>query len=479
MLYWKKVHTIIAVAGGVSLNHRVIFMLTALFLLLPIFSGCKSPSGTQSMIENLNHADQSVRDKAEADLIRQGESVIQPLIKALSDSKTSYESKRRAAKILGELKATQAIPALISSLSESLVRESSLEALKKIGDPGVRALIEALKSTTGDDQLAIIECLGALKDQRAIEPLCAFSVDAGQSENARLQAKEALKQLSGGTLPAKVLVTEIISLPDPAARVEAAMELKNRKDVKSLDSALNSLARSKDNIAVTTLLIWYSKDSSPEYRKKIIATLGRMGEKIAMPAAAEYLTNDEKLDIVVSWLESGSPILKAAAMKWAGQKSASLSATTVEKWLGSSSPALKRVAQQWVRNNLDVITADEWLTGKSPALQSSARQWVTENSSHLDAVSAEQWVNSKSPAIKEAAQRWIDTVQMNESLAMSWISSNNPAMLSAARKWLKANYITSAVAQEWLNGGNETLRDLAREWAQEKGFTIRQMPKSK
>ncbi|MGV8120320.1 MAG: HEAT repeat domain-containing protein [Candidatus Xenobiia bacterium LiM19] len=459
------------------MNHRYLLIISAFCLLIVILSGCKQASGTQSLIENLNHADQSVKDKAEADLIKEGDSVIQPLIKVLSDSSAPYESRRRAAKILGEIKAEQAIPALISSLSESLVRESSLEALKKIGDPGVKALIDALKTTAGDDQIAVIECLGALKDKRAIEPLCAFSVDSSQSENARFQAQEALKLLSGGDLPSKVLVTEIISLPDPAARVEAAMELKRRKDVKSIDSALNSLAKSKGDTAVTTLLIWYSKDSSPVQRKKIAAALEKAGSKSVSPVAAEYLSNNEKIDIIASWMESGSPILKAAATKWAGQKSASLSAAAVEKWIGSSSPALRKEAQKWVNKNLDVITADEWLAGKSPALQSSARQWVSDNSSRLDAVNSEQWLNCKSPLIREAAQKWINSAPMTESLAMSWVNSSNPMMLNAASKWLKANHITPKIAQEWLNGGNATLQNLAREWVEEKGYSIRQMPK--
>jgi len=429
------------------------------------------------MIENLNHADQSVKDKAEADLIKEGNSVIQPLTKVLIDSNAPYESRRRAAKILGELKAEQAIPALISSLSESLIRESSLEALKKTGDPGVKALIDALRTTAGDDQLAVIECLGALKDKRAIEPLCAFSVDSSQPEDARFQAQEALKLLSGGDLPSKVLIAEITSLPDPAARVEAAMELKRRKDVKSIDSALKSLSKSKGDTAITTMLIWYSRDSSPVQRKRIAAALEKAGKKSVSPVAEEYIRNNEKIDIIASWMESESPTLKAAAAKWAGQKSASLSVAAVEKWIGSSSPALRKEAQKWVNRNLDVITADEWLTGKSPALQGSARQWVAYNSSRLDAVSSEHWINSKSPLIREAAQKWVNSTPMTESLALSWVNSTNPMMLNAAGKWLKANHITPKIAQDWLNGGNVTLQNLAREWIEEKGYSIRQIPK--
>lgn len=461
------------------MSQRAIFIMTAFVLILTALAGCGKPSGTQTMIENLNHAEQSVRDKAEADLIKQGDSVIQPLIKVLSDTKAPYESRRRAAKILGELKAEQSVPALISSLSDSLIRESSLEALRKMGDPGFNALVGALKTTTGDDQVAIIECLGALNDRRAIEPLCAFSTDNSQNENARFQAKEAVKQLAGGAVPSRVLVTEVTTLPDPAARVEAAMELVKRKDIKAIDSALASLAKAKDAAAVNTLLIWYSKDSSSVTRKKITAALGRIGDKATRPIVDEYLSNNDKLEILAAWMESGSPILKAAALKCANQKSASLSPAAVEKWLGSSSPALKGVAQLWVSKNLDVITADEWLAGKSPALKSAALKWVSDNSSRLDAVSADQWVNSKSPVLREAAQKWINSAQMNETLALSWINSTNPAMQAAAKKWLKANYVTTAIAQEWLNGGNETLKALAREWAEEKGYSIKQMPKNK
>ncbi len=112
-------------------------------LLCAILVGGCATSKTDSLINKLNSNDQRTRDKAEEDLKAMGPVVTDPLIAVLSNEKAPQESRQRAARILGELKAEKAIPVLITSLSNIRLRLMAQNALKKIGAPALDPLMKS------------------------------------------------------------------------------------------------------------------------------------------------------------------------------------------------------------------------------------------------------------------------------------------------------------------------------------------------
>lgn len=93
---------------------------------------------TDSLIQQLGHTDMSYRLRAINQLTNLGESVIPELIEALAHA--NYMVRVNAAYVLGRMegRAQNAILALTNALIDdsALVRESAVEALRKIGTSG-------------------------------------------------------------------------------------------------------------------------------------------------------------------------------------------------------------------------------------------------------------------------------------------------------------------------------------------------------
>ncbi|MCR4402234.1 MAG: HEAT repeat domain-containing protein [Firmicutes bacterium] len=117
-------------------------------------------------------------------------------VMAASDS-ADRNVRRRAAKLLGELKYKKAVPRLATMLSDAdpQVRYEATEALRKVGD--IRALehlIAALADESTDVRYGAIQALRALGDRRAVEPLVRVCME---NEDLRFYALQALKELCG------------------------------------------------------------------------------------------------------------------------------------------------------------------------------------------------------------------------------------------------------------------------------------------
>jgi len=113
--------------------------------------------------------------------------------------------RRRAAKLLGELRHKKSVSRLSALLSDpdSTVRYEAVEALRKIGDIKVLGrLISALEDESTDVRYGAIQALQALGDKRAVEPLVRICLE---NEDLRSCALEAIKELCGDVAVMPVL----------------------------------------------------------------------------------------------------------------------------------------------------------------------------------------------------------------------------------------------------------------------------------
>lgn len=152
--------------------------------------------GIVSSIQNIE-SDQYTRDG--------GKHKIQDLIRKLKGSRFS-KKRGRSAQILGHLGATEAIPTLIEALRDpdELVRETSKEALIKIGQASIPGLIKALKHKDWNVRAASAKALGHLGVAEAIPDLIMTLKD--KSLSVHFASEEALRKI-GSPAMAKLLST--------------------------------------------------------------------------------------------------------------------------------------------------------------------------------------------------------------------------------------------------------------------------------
>jgi HEAT repeat protein len=134
-------------------------------------------------------------------LIEIGEDSVQPMIEALGNTESNDEENalRRGnlAHILGRMKATSAVPALLKSLRDNYVevRKQTASALAQFQDERiVLPLCDTLNDADSDVRSSAAHALGVQDDIRAVDALkIAFVQD--ESDRVRRAAHEALRRL--------------------------------------------------------------------------------------------------------------------------------------------------------------------------------------------------------------------------------------------------------------------------------------------
>lgn len=106
-----------------------------------------------------------------SDLIPLGTVAVGPLVAVLLDCDDSI--RRRAAKVLGEIRDPSAVPALISLLHDEYysVRREAAAALVSIGAPAMDAVVSALVDPDDDVRKRAADVLAEIGDARAVDPL--------------------------------------------------------------------------------------------------------------------------------------------------------------------------------------------------------------------------------------------------------------------------------------------------------------------
>ncbi|BAY87198.1 PBS lyase HEAT domain protein repeat-containing protein [Calothrix parasitica NIES-267] len=167
-----------------------------------------------------------------------GKPAIAPLLEILDSEKEDLEIRWFALRILGEFNEPEVVISLVKLLEETQEEELAIvsaQALAKIGQPAVSALIELLKEEK--TRLLAVKSLAQIRRSEVIEPL--LSVIDDSVAEVRVTAIEAL-----GSFHHKLLIPVFIkALQDTcfSVRKEAVIALKMRAEFKEEFDLVNHL----------------------------------------------------------------------------------------------------------------------------------------------------------------------------------------------------------------------------------------------
>ncbi|PKL61945.1 MAG: PBS lyase [Methanomicrobiales archaeon HGW-Methanomicrobiales-2] len=127
------------------------------------------------------------------DLTRMGPLAVEPLVAVLNDRDDSI--RRRAAKVLGEVRDPRAVPALMALLHDDYysVRREAAAALVVVGTPAMDQVVSALGDPDGDVRKRAADVLAVIGDAGAIEPLEGLFED--EDWYARRAAEDAVARI--------------------------------------------------------------------------------------------------------------------------------------------------------------------------------------------------------------------------------------------------------------------------------------------
>lgn len=134
-----------------------------------ILGDIKDKKAVRPLSDLLDNSDYNIRANACASLGKIGDTtVLNDVIFLLNDS---VEVVRKSAAVsLGDLNSPRSVDALIKALKDRhfSVRMTASISLVKLGKPAVEPLLKTLKDKDDDTGYLSIECLGKIKDPRAI-----------------------------------------------------------------------------------------------------------------------------------------------------------------------------------------------------------------------------------------------------------------------------------------------------------------------
>jgi len=148
----------------------------------------------EPLITVLKHDEMSgVRWKTAESLVKIGAPSVEPLISALEHP--DGDVRWKAAIALGEIGDQRAIEPLIRQLSDTdrFVKSRVAHALGMIGAPAVHPLIRTLREGDGNLRWGAAIALGRIKDPQAVEPLIQALAD--KYENVRAEAAASLASI--------------------------------------------------------------------------------------------------------------------------------------------------------------------------------------------------------------------------------------------------------------------------------------------
>ncbi len=200
-----------------------------------------------------------------------GKTAIFPLLEILEDEEADFEIRWFALRILGEFNEPQIVISLVKLLEETEEEElaiASAQALAKIGQPAITALVELLQSEKS--RLLAVKSLAQIRRSEVIKPLLVVVNDS--IAEVRVTAIEALSSFYDKCL----IPVFITALQDTSAgvRKEAIIALKMRAEFNEEFQLVNHLQP-----------LMY--DSNTEVCQQAILALGCMKDTVAI----EYLFN--------------------------------------------------------------------------------------------------------------------------------------------------------------------------------------------
>ena len=155
--------------------------------------GTLGEASVAPLLELLDHDDPAARCWVIWALAQTGFcQAVPPLIASLDDA--DCDVRISAAMALGELRAAEAAPLLVAQLESwsGLLTRCAADALEKIGEGAVPALVEALEHPKSQVRMWAARALGRIGSTAAVEPLCQVYL-YDESYLAQYYAEEALR----------------------------------------------------------------------------------------------------------------------------------------------------------------------------------------------------------------------------------------------------------------------------------------------
>lgn len=279
-------------------------------------------------IAALQRGEVDARRDAERKVPQFGPAAVPFLIERLSDEKKGV--REQAAGLLGELKsaAQPAIPALIEALGDAAISYSASNALQRIGNAAVPALLTAAESDNPKVRERALSALGRPGASRATIGLMIAKLD--RDDWASLSAA-----LTRCGMPAVQPLTEALDNRSDNVRAAAASSL--------------SYLRDKSEPAADKLLEKLLSDPAPKVREGAARALGFTANAKTTAALVKAIRRDENEDVRFAAVEAlgqqelpvdaALPVLMAALQDPSG-KVVQMAAYRTEAYGPDATPAV-------------------------------------------------------------------------------------------------------------------------------------------
>ncbi|MBD2427859.1 sister chromatid cohesion protein PDS5 [Phormidium sp. FACHB-1136] len=209
-----------------------------------------------------------------------------------------------ACEILGNIKASSAVPNLLHSLcfDNDSVRKKAIKALGEIGDEAaIPELLKTLQEADSEIRCLAVEALGGIGNDKVIPLLIEAFQDSSYS--VRVKASEAIAKINSE--PSSVALLESIKSSKKFVRhfsKEALIKMKNDSIISSLSDMMSDPLADNRVTAISILdnlvdenssidLLPFLCDSEEFVRMYAISSLGKTGNKLMIPCLIDALSD--------------------------------------------------------------------------------------------------------------------------------------------------------------------------------------------
>ena len=235
------------------------------------------------------------------------ERVVEPLMTILRDPQTNPQLRKTAVTALGRFKPASAIPALIAMLldGDQKIRWIARDTLREMGEIGVNALVEALRSPSLALRKGAAETLGLIRNNQVVVPLINALHDEdsmvrryvvvalGRNRDARA-VEPLLPMLRDADLKVRNETINALQELHDVRAVEGLIDALNDVDAQVRRSASQALGVLKDGRAVEPV-IRALNDADAGVRRQAVDALTVLGDAQAVEPMIGRLADADKL----------------------------------------------------------------------------------------------------------------------------------------------------------------------------------------
>ena len=263
-----------------------------------------------ALISTLGSDHLAARGMAVLALGQMGVSAREPLIRIIEDDKGPDDRVRGAAEALGLLGDATAVPQLMHLLRirEGRLAESAARALAAIGEPAVKALVDALPTQRAELKLrkAIVDALVTIGEPAIAPLICSLDHPSAAVRGA---AEEALTRIGPPAMEALIAalrtedwdlrrrIAQILGHIGDKSLAEPLVPVLRDADPGVRARAAEILGRLRQELAVEPLVKVAQEDGDEYVRRAAIRALAEMGSERAIAPLIGLLGDVQQRDI--------------------------------------------------------------------------------------------------------------------------------------------------------------------------------------